>query len=53
MKTTISLITNRQLKMMLQLIFGKSSAQYSFQPLPSYWEMKPAGREMMMHANKK
>ena len=52
MKTTISLITNGQLKAILQLIFGATTAKYSFQPLPSYWEMKPAGKEMMMHANK-
>lgn len=38
----------------MQMIFGVAPAQYSFQPLPSYWEMKPAGREMMMmHTNKK
>jgi len=53
MKTTIGLLTNGQLKAILQLIFGGAPTQYSFQPLPSYWEMKPAGKEMLMHANKK
>ena len=53
MKTTINLINKDKLKGILQLLFGIAPAQYSFQPLPSYWAMKPASREMMMHTNKK
>ena len=56
MKTTINLIANGQLKAILQLMFESvkgAPVQYNFQPLPSYWAMKPVSREMLMDVNKK
>jgi len=52
MKTILQLCST--LKATLQLLSGNYTAshQYSFQPLPAYWQMSPAGREGVTHCGK-
>jgi hypothetical protein len=42
------------LKATIQLLSGNynDSSKYSFQPLPSYWQMSPASREGFSYTTK-
>jgi hypothetical protein len=54
MKTIINLLVTGQLTVLLQKAFGNdtgTAVKYSFEPLPSYWAMKPDSREVVMHAH--